>query len=376
MTTPNQGMPDYGPGYNDYAYEVGGGPWQYGSTLTEDDIAMIIHGPVANQANAEFLFQDKLLQLPLEVLRLFQGFIPGTSMDEDFADVPGSVATIMQWWPNLPGAFNEDDFNQWLTDTFQPVADEIQKVIDAIVQGFNAWFEQIGFTPENVAEVNNTIGEAIGTLGTLGMRLAKLEQSNSQVLEEFKTYPNSVPSLGPKWTQWYTGTGGGTLGSVNGYAVPTLALDTTNKGMYAVWKNPMPSDFLKVSATISTPQELFGQSENFIYARWNPEVNGDYVFAGFTWRRARIGFVAGGKVTQLGSVTHDFRNGSIYTLDVTEERTFRIWENNSLVLTVVDAGGQSSFGDFFRHTGFGMFAPNGVARPGVVGSFATYMKEL
>jgi hypothetical protein len=208
------------------------------------------------------------------------------------------------------------------------------------------------------------------------MRLAKLEQSNSQVLEEFKTYPNSVPSLGSKWTQWYTGTGGGTLGSVNGYAVPTLALDTTNKGMYAVWKNPMPSDFLKVSATISTPQELFGQSENFIYARWNPEVNGDYVFAGFTWRRARIGFVAGGKVTQLGSVTHDFRNGSIYTLDVTEERTFRIWENNSLVLTVVDAGGQSSFGDFFRHTGFGMFAPNGVARPGVVGSFATYMKEL
>jgi hypothetical protein len=376
MTTPNQGMPDYGPGYNDYAYEVGGGPWQYGSTLTEDDIAMIIHGPVANQANAEYLFQDKLLQLPLEVLRLFQGFIPGSDMDTDFPDVPTSVATIMQWWPNLPGAFNEDDFNQWLTDTFQPVADEIQKVIDAIVQGFNAWFEQIGFTPENVAEVNNTIGEAIGTLGTLGMRLAKLEQSNSQVLEEFKTYPNSVPSLGSKWTQWYTGTGGGTLGSVNGYAVPTLALDTTNKGMYAVWKNPMPSDFLKVSATISTPQELFGQSENFIYARWNPEVNGDYIFAGFTWRRARIGFVAGGKVTQLGSVTHDFRNGSIYTLDVTEERTFRIWENNSLVLTVVDAGGQSSFGDFFRHTGFGMFAPNGVARPGVVGSFATYMKEL
>ena len=208
------------------------------------------------------------------------------------------------------------------------------------------------------------------------MRLAKLEQSNSQVLEEFKTYPNSVPSLGLKWDQWYTGSGGGTLGSVNGYAVPTLALDTANKGMFAAWKNPMPSDFLKVSATISTPQELFGQSENFIYARWNPEVAGDYVFAGFTWRRARIGFVKAGQVTQLGSVTHDFRNGSIYTLDVTEERTFRIWENNSLVLTVIDAGGQSSFGDFFRHTGFGMFAPNGVARPGVVGSFATYMKEL
>jgi hypothetical protein len=97
------------------------------------------------------------------------------------------------------------------------------------------------------------------------------------------------------------------------------------------------------------------------------------VFAGFTWRRARIGFVKAGQTTQLGSVTHDFRNGSIYTLDVTEERTFRIWENNELVLRVTDAGGQSSFGPGFRHTGFGNLCPNGVARPGVVGSFATYI---
>lgn len=375
MTTPNQPAPDYGPGYNDYAYQVGGGPWQYGSTLTEDDIAMIIHGPIANQGNAEYLFQDKLLQLPLEVLRLFQGFIPGSDMDTDFPDVPTSVATIMQWWPNLPGAFNADEFNQWLEDTFQPVADEIQKVIDAIVQGFNAWFEQIGFTPENVQEVNNTIGEAIGTLGTLGLRLQKLEQANSQVLEEFKTYPNNVTSLGPKWNQWYKGSGGGSLGIVNGYAVVTLSLDTANKEMFAAWNTELNADLYKVSATISVPQELFGQSENFIVARMNPEPNGDYVFAGFTWRRARLGYVKAGQVTQLASVTHDFRNGSVYTLDVTEERTFRIWENNSLVLTAIDAGGQSSYGPGFRHVGFGAFCPNGVARPGVVGSFATYLKE-
>jgi hypothetical protein len=374
MTTPNQGTPDYGFGYNDFAYEVGGGPWQYGSTLTEDDVNMIIHGPVANQDNAEFLFQDKLLQMPLEVLRLFQGFIPGSSMDEDFADVPGSVATIMQWWPNLPAAFNADQFEEWLTDTFQPVADEVQKIIDAIVTGFNAFINQLGFTPENVAEVNNTIGEAIGTLGTLGLRLQQLENQNSEVFEEFKSYPNNAASLGAKWTQWYSGSGGGTLGAINGYAVPTLALDTATKRMFAAWNAEMPSDLLKVSSTISTPQELFGQSENYIFARWNPEPNvGDFVFAGFTWRRARIGFVKAGQTTQLGSVTHDFRNGSIYTLDLTEERTFRIWENNELVLTVVDAGGASSFGPGFRHTGFGNLCPNGVARPGVVGSFATYI---
>jgi hypothetical protein len=376
VTTPNQPAPSYGPGYDDYAYTVGGGPWQFGSTLTEDDIAMIVHGPRGTIDNSYALFQDKLLQMPLEVLRLFQGFVPGSDMDEDFPDVPGSVATIMQWLNVIPLNLNLDEFNQWLTDTFQPVADELQEVIDAIVQGFNAWFQQIGFTPENVAEVNNTIGEAIGTLGTLGLRLQKLENANSQVLEEFKTYPNDVDSLGSKWSQWYTGSGGGTLGVVNGYAVPTLSLDTATKRMFAAWKGEMPSDLLKVSATISTPQELFGQSENYIYARWNPEVAGDFLFAGFTWRRARIGFVKGGQTTQIASVTHDFRNGSVYTFDVTEERTFRIWENNSLVLTAVDAGGVSSFGPGFRHVGFGAFCPNGVARPGVVGSFGTYLKDV
>ena len=374
MTTPNQGKPEYGTTFDDYAYEIGGGPWQYGSTLDQEAIELIIHGPLANQQNSQYLFQDKLLQLPLEVLRLFQGFIPGTTIDNDFEDVPGSVATIMQWFPQLPASFNADEFNQWLTDTFEPVADELQKLIDAIVQGFNAWFEQVGFTPENVQKVNNDIGAAIGTLGTLGLRLEQLEKANSEVLEDFKTYPQNVTSLGPRWDQWYTGSGSGSLGVINGFAVPTLGLDTSNKYMFAAWPAEMPSDLLKVSTTISTPQELFGQSENYIIGRWNPEpVAGDYIFAGFTRTRARIGFVKAGQVTQLRSVTHDFRNGSVYTFDFTEERTFRIYEGTNLVLEAVDAGGQSSLGPGFQNVGFGNFCPNGVARPGVVGSFATYV---
>jgi hypothetical protein len=377
VTTPNQPAPSYGPGYDDYAYTVGGGPWQFGSTLTEDDIAMIIHGPRGTTDNSYALFQDKLLQMPLEVLRLFQGFVPGSSMDEDFPDVPVSVSTIMQWLNAIPLNLNLDEFNQWLEDTFKPVADELQELIDAIVQGFNAWFQQIGFTPENVQKVNNDIGAAIGTLGTLGLRLEKLEKANSQVLEDFKTYPQNVASLGPRWDQWYTGSGSGSLGVVNGFAVPTLGLDTTKKFMFAAWPTAMPSDFLKVSTTISTPQELFGESENYIIGRWNPEpVAGNYIFAGFTRTRARIGYVKAGQLTQLRSVTHDFRNGSVYTFDFTEERTFRIYEGTNLVLEAVDAGAQSSFGAGFQHVGFGNFCPNGVARPGVVGSFATYLKDV
>jgi hypothetical protein len=319
------------------------------------------------------LFQDKLLQLALEVLRLFQGFIRGTSMAEDFADVPGSVATIMQWWPNLPGAFNEEDFNQWLTDTFQPVADEIQKVIDAIIQGFNAWFEQIGFTTDDVQDFSNTVGQALGTLGTLGLRLENLEKANAVVLEDFSTYPNNTSSLGPDWIQSYSGSGGGTLGIVNGFAVPTLALDTSNKRMNALWKNPVASDLKKISATISTPAEVFGQSENFIIGRADPNIGGDFVFAGLTWTRARIGYVTNGQVTQLRSVTHNFMNGSVYTFDLSDERSWRLYEGSKLVLEAVDAGGVSSFGVGYRSVGFSGFAPNGLARPGVVGSFACYL---
>jgi hypothetical protein len=63
----------------------------------------------------------------------------------------------------------------------------------------------------------------------------------------------------------------------------------------------------------------------------------------------------------------------VYTFDFTQERTFRIYEGTNLVLEAVDAGGQSSFGPGFKNVGFGNFCPNGVARPGVVGSFASYV---
>ena len=358
MTTPNQGKPTYGSTYDDYAYEVGGGPWHFGQGLTQDDIELIIHGPRANTNNVNALFQDKLLQLPNGVLQMFQGFIDGTTLEDDFTDVPKSVSTIMQWLPGNP---------------LQATAEELQKIIDSIIQGFHAGWSQNGFSEEDVAQFSNTVGTAIGTLGTFGLRLENLEKANAVVLQDFAKYKNNALSMGSDWSQWYTGNGGGTLGTVNGYAVTTLQLDTSNKSMYSVWKNPVGNDHMRVSATISTPAALFGFSENFILARVNPVPNGDCVFAGFTAGKARLGFRKNGQITQLGIIDFQFRNGSIYTLDVSEDRTFRLFEGTTEILSVIDVGAQSSLGPAFQSVGFGMFCPNGVARPGVVGSFAAYL---
>jgi hypothetical protein len=113
---------------------------------------------------------------------------------------------------------------------------------------------------------------------------------------------------------------------------------------------------------------VFGQSENLIIARANLTSSTDYVFASMTWTKLRLGYVKAGSTTILTSRDFLFKNGSIYTLDCTTAGTLRLFENNNEVLTASDAGAPT--GNF---TGFATFAPNGAARPGVLGSFGTYV---
>jgi len=244
----------------------------------------------------------------------------------------------------------------------------VQELIDSIVQGFHGWFDQIGFKTSNVSDFSNTIGQAMGTIGTIGLRLAKLEGANAVILEDFATYPTAA-TLGAKWFQWETGAGTGTIGIVNKYAQFKLTANTSKRYAYAINKTPAGSHLHKVSLTCSVPQDVLGQSENFIIARANPISSTDFVFAGFTWTKARIGYVKAGQVTDLVSRNFLFRNGSTYTLDCTAERTFRLFENTNEILTATDSGNATALN---KSTGFATYAPNGAARPGVVGSFATY----
>ena len=267
------------------------------------------------------------------------------------------------------------EINAWSADvgaSIEDAGENIEGVIDSIIQGFHAW-TQTGFTEADLTEFANTVGAALGTLSAMGLRLNRLEGENAVILEDFSTYPNNTNSLGSEWVQWYTGTGGGTLGIVNGYAIFNLQLDTAGKWAYAVYNTPVSSDFHKVSAAMSVPNEFFGVSQNILVARANPVPNGDHVFARLSWRKVEMGFVKGGAVTVLGAVDRLFTNGAIYTLDCTADRTWMLWENNTQILQVTDVGAASSLGASFRSTGFGTFAPNGVARPGVAGSFATFV---
>lgn len=305
-------------------------------------------------------FQDLQQGKPL-VIAIMEAIAQGLGIPVvEWQTTEEIVAAIDQWSKDL-GASVED------------AADNVAGVIDSIIQGFHAW-SQTGFTTDDLNEFANTVGAAIGTLSAMGLRLNKLEGANAAILEDFSTYPNNTSSLGSEWVQWYSGAGGGTLGAVNGYAIFNLALDTANKLAYAIYNTPVASDFHKVSVAMSVPNELLGISQNLIVARANPVPNGDHVFARLGWRKIEMGFVKNGAVTILGSQDRLFTNGAIYTLDCTADRTWMLWENNTQILTVTDAASASSLGPDFRSTGFATFAPNGVARPGVVGSFATFIQ--
>ncbi len=243
----------------------------------------------------------------------------------------------------------------------------VQELIDSIVQGFTAWTGQSGFDTANVQDFSNTVAQAIATIGTIGLRLQKLETGGAVVIEDFSTYPNSA-TLGSNWLQWENGTGQGTIGVTNKYAIYNLALDNVKRSAYALHQTPAGSALHKVSVTCSTPQDVFGQSENFIIGRAANASSTDYVFAGMTWTRVRLGYVKAGTTTQLAARDFLFKNGSVYTLDATTAGTLRLFENNNEILTASDAGAPTG-----QYGGFGTYAPNGAARPGVIGSLAIYV---
>jgi hypothetical protein len=245
---------------------------------------------------------------------------------------------------------------------------DLQSLIDAIVKGFTAWTGQSNFNTEAVQDFSNTVAQALGTLGTLGLRLQKLENGGALILEDFASYPDS-PSLGSKWLQWESGTAGqGKMGVTNKYAIYNLSLDDVKRTAFALHKTSAGSALHRVSATVSTPQDVFGQSENFLIARAKYATDTDYVFAAMTWTQIRIGYVKAGQVTDLKVQNWLFKNGSTYSLDCTIPNTVRLLENTNVLLeAVLDAGAPT--GDF---TGFAMYAPNGAARPGVIGSFAVF----
>jgi len=260
----------------------------------------------------------------------------------------------------------------------------IQQIIDTLVQGFHGW-TQTGFGVDALRTITNSIGVGLGELSHLVMRIAALEGQVVHAIENFATYVQGA--LDPtKWLQVYSSLTGGVAGGgllnigPQGYAVFQPVADTVNKVAMAISKVIPTSDLQKVSAVFSVPANVVASlgresAVNMLLARvdnTNPVANN--VFAKLTDTTATIGFVKDGVTTVLGTVSNVLKNGSNYTLDVTEPRTFTLIENSRPILKVVDAAATSALGSAFRSTGFGTVAPNSKSRPGVIAAFASFIK--
>ena len=408
MTTPNQPGPDYGLQWVDLSYEIGGGLYNFGQEMTTDIAAFLIHGPRATLENIWELMEANLLKMPLEVLRIWEPFIPDKFLDPDFVDVPTAVKTIIDWFTMIPKLLNMEQWVAWLNDVFTPFYDQTikfiadalawladvftpfydltvkfiddalkwleevfkpleglvgeveviakgaaklaQEIIDALMQGFNAIGAGVtGFVAADLKQLAVAIGAGLGELNHVAMRVTKLEGEIVNALENFATYAQNALSLGTNlWDQIYSGAGGGTLGTQLGYAVFQTAADTVNKVALAVNKEILGTDFQKVSAVISKPLTDAAQAANTLLARVDPtKPNPDNVFAKLTDTTVEIGFVKNGAVTVLGTVNNLLKNGSTYTLEAgvgAAANTFRVVEGSKELLKVTDPAAGTALG--------------------------------
>jgi len=440
VTTPNQPKPDYGYTFQDLSYEIGGGLYNYGQDITYDIGKWLIYGPKPTLENIWELMEFHLLRMPLEVLQIWEPFIPFKFLDPDFIDVPTAVATIVDYFTRIPKLLRVDEWQGWLEDVFGPfyeattkfIADALvwlsdvftpfydltvkfiddalkwleevfkpleglvgeietiakdaaalaQAIIDALMQGFQGWGSEVaGFTADSLKQMGVAIGAGLGELNHVAMRVLKLEGEIVAALENFSTYAQNALSLGTDiWDQIYSGSGAGTLGTQLGYAVFEAADNTINKLALAIKKvdpSEVGSDLQRVSAVISKPLNDAAQSANLLVARVSTGVNPDHVFAKLTDTQVQIGYVKAGATTILGTVNNKLKNGSTYTLEAgvgAAANSFQVLENSKPLFTTLvtdpGAGGVgSSLGAAFRGTGFGTFAPNKAARPGIVAAF-------
>ena len=292
-----------------------------------------------------------------------------------------------------------DDALKWLEEVFKPLeglvgeveviakdaAKLAQQIIDALMQGFNAFGAGVtGFVAADLKQLATAIGAGLGELNHVAMRVTKLEGEIVNALENFATYGQNALSLGvDKWNQIYSGVGGGTLGTQLGYAVFQTTADTVNKVALAINKETLEADFQKVSAVISKPLTDAAESANTLLARVDPlGLNPDNVYAKLTDTKVEIGFVKNGAVTVLGTVNNLLKNGSTYTLEAgvdAAENTFRVVEGSKEILKVTDAAAGtalgSSVGAAFRSAGFGTIAPSQKARPGIVAAFSAISRR-
>ncbi|AHY27094.1 minor tail protein [Mycobacterium phage Phantastic] len=136
VDTPNPN-PNNGPGaelekwLGTGAFELGGGDWNYGQDFTEDAIRSLFELPAITLINAIELLEEQLLKMPIEALRVFKPLIPD-AIEDDFEDVATAVAKIIDTLTDGPAALLRGEFDEWLSETFGPLAATVQQVLEIL----------------------------------------------------------------------------------------------------------------------------------------------------------------------------------------------------------------------------------------------------
>ena len=299
----------------------------------------------------------------------------GPSMPKAFDRMQLSIShnPIMRITEETP--LTPDFLPPWLVGPFEL----IQQIIDALMQGFHGWFDRTGFDVGDLVGLGSTIGQSLGELNSVVQKLlARAVAGVFAIAENFSTYLPGL-SLGPKWKQWYTGIGDGLLGIQNNFA--QFLGGAVNRTALALF---MPAegaqrtltDIQRIGTVFSVPANWGTNSFNFILGRANSGGTSG-VFAKMSAGTAEIGYLAkDGVVRVLGAATDfRFKNGAAYWLEAgipNSPRTFRLFENNALVLEAVDATAGSVIDAGNRFAGFATQAPDANTRPGVAAGFALY----
>lgn len=234
-------------------------------------------------------------------------------------------------------------------------------------------------TRENISDMNQQINALITAAGTGSY-------SGNAVSVDFSTYTDNASALNSSiWTQSYpSGSGSGLWGISSGRAkwINASSNDASKTGVARYTSLGTKQDMQRIGIVVSSGFGGAGGgtiAANYIYGRMNA-AGSQYVYAKISpgstvgTGTMSIGYQGG----QFGaSVSRAVKAGATYWLEcgtgtsAAGLRTFRLYENGTLVMERSDGSNLSSMGTSNLFAGFGGIA-NGFNTPCQVASFAFY----
>lgn len=344
----------------DGAFVIGGGDSNYGQNLTESGIRGLFTVPTPLTGDHRGSLRAALNMLPKNALKPWQTYLGGT--DTTFDD----KSTAIDWI--IGKAIDKPEGG-------------LQGFIDKLVQGLTGW-THTGFQTQAAKDAAEAISNSVTSLAATVQKLQQQEENGKFIghsaVYDF-TSQADASSWGSKWSQSYYGTGSGTEVISGGLGAWSGSAD--NRWGYARYSDMSTvTDYQKVGAVFATKPSigLLGGSvsKNRIMCRVNASMS-DFVAVDFAANSFTLSCSVSSSYTWLadGPSNFKFKVGAIYWLEAGTSggaRIFRVWENNTVLLTYADSAAVSSVGSTFRYTGLSVNAYSDNYVPAKVASYAFF----